>query len=178
MLQVKKLLKSHRVRVTLALVIIGIFVVLSFFLPKEPDPNIGLTNDTSTPTVGLTNPVGALTVNRSVNVKDVRITVTKVEEAGAFSDDRRRTGVYTVRVNMHVQPADKIQSPVAIDYPALARLMLSNGNVISPKLVALPPVVFPQQAKDGFIDFPVATQVPLSSLTLHLGSETSVAFTP
>ena len=58
MSQVKNLLKSRRVRVTLALLVIAIAVVLSFFGPKEPDPNIGLTTDPVTPTIGITNPVG------------------------------------------------------------------------------------------------------------------------
>jgi hypothetical protein len=156
MSQVKNLLKSRRVRVALALLAIAIAVVLSFFAPKEPDPNIGLTTDPVTPTIGITNPAGTLAVNRSVDFREVSLTVTKVEEAGAFSDDRKPVGAYTVRVQVH--------------------LRLPNGQIISPKLISLPPVVFPKQANDGYFDFPVSTQVPLSSLMLRLGSDTSVAF--
>ena len=176
MSQVKSLLKSPRVRVTLALVIIAIAAVLSFFGPKEPDPNIALTTDSVTPTVGITNPVGTLAVNRSVDFRDVHLTVTKVQEAGAFSDDPKRAGTYTVRVQVHVQPGDTVQSPVGIDYASLVHLRLPNGQIISPKLINLPPVVFPKQANDGYFDFPVTTQVPLSSLMLSLGSDTRVAF--
>jgi len=174
--QVKNLLKSRRVRVTLALLAIAIAVVLSFFGPKEPDPNIALTTDSVTPTIGITNPVGTLAVNRSVDFRDVHLTVTKVQEAGAFSDDPKRAGTYTVRVQVHVQPGDTVQSPVGIDYVSLVRLALSNGQIISPKLINLPPVVLPRQPNDGYFDFPVTAQVPLSSLTLRLGSDTSVAF--
>ena len=157
--QVKNLLKSRRVRVTLALLAIAIAVVLSFFGPKEPDPNIALTTDSVTPTIGITNPVGTLAVNHSVDFRDVHLTVTKVQEAGAFSDD-----------------PNAVQSPVGIDYVSLVRLALSNGQIISPKLINLPPVVLPRQPNDGYFDFPVTAQVPLSSLTLRLGSDTSVAF--
>jgi len=173
---VKRLLKIPAVRVILAIAFISIAVVLSFFLPKEQDPNIGLTTDTVPPTVGITNPIGSIVVNRSVVYKDITIMVTKAEEAGAFSDDRKRAGTYTVRVHVHVQPGDTIQSPVGVDFASLVLLVLPDGQVISPKLVTTLPIVFPKQAKDGFFDFPVPTQESLSSLTLRVGSEASVAF--
>ncbi len=173
---VKSLLKIPAVRVVLAIAFIAIAVILSFFLPKEQDPNIGLTTDTVPPTVGITRPVGSIMVNRSVVYRDITIMVTKAEEAGAFSDDRKPAGAYTVRVRVHVQPGDTIQSPVGIDYASLVRLVLPGGQVISPKLVTILPIVFPKQAKDGFFDFPVPTQESLSSLTLRVGSDTSVAF--
>ena len=176
MSQVKKMLKSPRIRGTLALVIIGIFVVLSIFLPKEPDPNIGLTTDTVTPTVGVTNPVATLMVNRSVEFRDVRLTVMKVEEASAFSDDRKPAGAYTIRVYVHMQPNDTLQSPYNIDYASFVHLILPDGQVVSPKLISLLPVVLPKQPKDGFFDFPAATRVPLSLLTLRFGSNISVVF--
>ena len=176
MSQVKKLLKSRRVRITLALLAIAIAVVLSFFAPKEPDPNIGLTTDPVTPTIGITNPIGTLALNRSVDFKEVHLTITKVEEAGAFSDDPRRAGSYTVRVHVHLQASNEVQSPIGIDYASLVHLRLPNGQMISPKLINLPPVVFPKQVDDGYFDFPVTTQVSLSSLMLRLGNDTSVAF--
>ena len=176
MSQVKKLLKSRRVRITLALLAIAIAVVLSFFAPKEPDPNIGLTTDPVTPTIGITNPIGTLALNRSVDFKEVHLTSTKVEEAGAFSDDPRRAGSYTVRVHVHLQASNEVQSPIGIDYASLVHLRLPNGQMISPKLINLPPVVFPKQVNDGYFDFPVTTRVALPSLMLRLGSDTSVAF--
>ena len=173
---VKRLLKIPAVRVILAIAFISIAVVLSFFLPKEQDPNIGLTTDTVPPTVGITNPIGSIMVNRSVVYKDITIMVTKAEEAGAFSDDHKRAGTYTVRVHVHVQPGDTIQSPVGVDFASLVLLVLPDGQVISPKLVTTLPIVFPKQAKDGFFDFPVPAQESLSSLTLRVGSDASVAF--
>jgi hypothetical protein len=173
---VKKLLKIPAVRVISAIAFISIAVVLSFFLPKEQDPNIGLTTDSVPPTVGITRPVGSILVNHSVIYKDITIMVTKAEEAGAFSDDRKRAGIYTIRVSVHVVPGNTIQSPVGIDFASLVRLVLPDGQVISPKLVTVLPIVFPKQAKDGFFDFPVSTQESLSSLTLRVGGDTWVAF--
>jgi len=176
MSKVKSLLKITAVRVILAIVFIAIAVVVSFSLPKDQDPNIGLINDPAPPTVGVTRPVGSIVVNRSAVYRNITIMVTKVEEAGAFSDDRKRAGLYTVRVSVHVQPGNTIQTPVGIEFASLARLVLPNGQVISPKLVTVLPVVFPKQAQDGFFDFAVSSQVPLSPLVLQVGTDSSVAF--
>ncbi|TMD68294.1 MAG: hypothetical protein E6I91_04800 [Chloroflexi bacterium] len=176
MSKVRSLLKISAVKVILAIVFIAIAVVVSFSLPKEQDPNIGLTNDPATATVGVTRPVGSMIVNRSVVYRDITIMVTKVEEAGAFSDDRKRAGLFTVRVSVHVQPGDTIQTPVGIEFATLVRLVLPNGQVISPKLATVLPIVFPKQAKDGFFDFAVPSQVPLSPLVLQVGTASSVAF--
>jgi len=176
MTTLKRMLKIPRVRVILALVAIGLVTVIAFFAPKEPDPNIGLNNDPAAPTIGITNPVGSLTVNRSLTYNNVQFTVTQTQEAGAFSDDRKRTGMYTVRVQVHVQPGKQVQSPVGIDFASLVHLILPNGQSVSPKLVNLSPVVLPQQSSDGYFDFPVSTQISLSTLTLTMGSSASVSF--
>src|SRR5205807_10630382 len=106
----------------------------------------------------------------------ITIVVTKVEETGAFSDDRKRAGLDAVRVSVHVQPCNTIQTPVRIEFPNLARLVLPTGQVISPKLVTVLPIVFPKQAQDGYFDFAVSSQVPLSPLVLQVGTDSSVAF--
>jgi hypothetical protein len=176
MLHIKSLFKSSRARVTLALVVIGIAVIVSFFLPKETDPNIGLTSDNVTPTVGITHPVSTLSVNRGTNFRNIHLTVTHVEEAGAFSDDLKPDGTYTVRVHVYMQPGVSIQSPQGINYASLIRLVLPDGEQIPPKLIAVPPVVFPGQANNGYFDFPVAARTPLATLTLSLGEGSAVVF--
>lgn len=177
MTYVKNLLKSHRVRVTLALVAIAIAVVLSFLAPiKEQDPNIGLIADPPTPTASMKNLVGTLTVNRSIDFRDLHLTVTKVEEAGAFSDDNKRAGMYTVRVLMHIQPGAAVQSPVGVDFVSLVRLVLPGGQTVAPKLTSLLAVVLPGQPEDGYFDFPMSAQISLSSLALRLGKDSEVAF--
>jgi hypothetical protein len=56
------------------------------------------------------------------------------------------------------------------------RLLTPDGQVIAPKLVSIAPLVLPNQSQNGYIDFPVNTQVDLSLLMLRLGSGAMVAF--
>ena len=177
MSNIKNWLKSSRVRTTLALVVIGLAVIVVLLGgSREADPNIGLGADPETPTVGITNPVATLTVNRDLVYQHVSMTVTTVQEASAFSDDRKRNGTYTVRVQVHVQPGNEIQSPQGLNYLALVRLVLPNGEVIVPKLISILPLIVPQQAQDGYFDFPLTTTVALSSLTLRVGNAQAIAF--
>src|SRR5450755_4449287 len=178
MSKIKSLLKSPRVRTILALVVIGLAVIVVLLGgSREADPNIGLGADPETPTVGITNAVAALTVNRSLVYQQVTITVTTVQEAGAFSDDRKQDGAYTVRVQVHVQPGNEIQSPQGFNYLALVRLILPNGEEIAPKLISVLPLIVPQQPNDGYFDFPLPTTVDLSSLMLRVGTANAIAFT-
>ena len=173
---IKKMFQSHRARVTLALIVIGIAVVVAFFVPKESDPTVF--DGFITPTVSITNSAGTLTVNKSITYSNVQITVMQVQEATAFSDDQKRAGTYTVRVNVHIVPSNNVHSSVGIAFASVVRLVLSNGQEIAPKLVNAATVIFPQQPEDGYFDFPVSSQMPLSSLTLKVGSDSLVAFNP
>lgn len=173
-IQIRKWLKSPRVRTGLGIAIIAIMVIFTFlFAPKEDDPNVGLINDPTTPTVGITHLLATQTVNRSVEVQGVKMTVTHAQEATAFSDDRKRGGNYIVRVSM--QTVNGGQNTIGVRYDSIARLLLPDGEMIAPKLVNLSPVELPQQQQEGYIDFALANQVDLSSLTLRLDNET-IAF--
>src|ERR1700680_3809960 len=166
---------SHRAKVIIALVIIGIAVVFAFFAPSEGDSN-NITADTIPATLTVTNLVASMTVNRGADYNHVNITVAKVLQASKFSDDRKRSGVYTIRVNLAAQTDKGQQSPVGIDYAIIARLQLANGQLIAPKLVTMSPNVLPNQTFTGFIDFPVDAPVTLTNLTLQLGSSSPVPF--
>ena len=167
---------SPRARVVIALAIIGLSVVLSFILPGGHEDASNVTGDTGPSNAAVTNFVSTLTVNRSVDFNHVHFTVTSVTQAAAFSDDLRRGGKYTVRVELQARSVNGNQAPVGIDYPALARLLTPDGQVIAPKLVEIAPLVLPNQSQSGYIDFPVNTQVDLSLLMLRLGSGAMVAF--
>jgi hypothetical protein len=166
---------SHRTKVIIALVVIGMAVVFAFFAPPEGDSN-NITADTIPATLTVTNLVGSMTVNRGADYNRVHITVANVQQASKFSDDRKRSGVYTIRVNLTAQTDKGQQSPVGIDYAAIARLQLADGQLIAPKLVNMSPNVLPDRTFTGFIDFPVAAPVNLSNLILRLGSSSSVSF--
>ncbi|MGH2495457.1 MAG: hypothetical protein ACRDIV_12205 [Ktedonobacteraceae bacterium] len=166
---------SHRAKVIIALVIIGIAVVFAFFAPPEGDSD-NITGDTVPSTLTVTNLIGSMTVNRGADYNHIHITVASVQQASKFSDDHKHAGAYTIRVALSVQSDKGQQSPVGIDYAAVARLQLANGQRIAPKLVNMSPNVLPNQTYTGFIDFPVDSPVTLSGLTLQLGSSSPVPF--
>ena len=166
---------SHRTKVIIALVIIGIGVVLAFFAPPEGDSN-NITADNIPGTLTVTNLVSSLTVNRGADYDHVHITVADVQQASKFSDDHKRSGVYTIRVHLTARADKGQQAPVGIDYAAIVRLQLANGQLIASKLANMSPNVLPEQTYNGFVDFPVDTTVNLATLTLRLGSGLPVPF--
>jgi hypothetical protein len=167
---------SPRARVIVALVTIALLVIIVvFFFPRERDSTIVI-GDTVGPTVTATNFVGTLAVNRSFDYNNVHYTVARVSQASAFSDDHKPAGIYTVRVVMQASSDSSLQNPIGINYPSLVRLVLPDGQSISPKLVSLAPLFLPGGSQSGFFDFPVNTQVVLSTLMLKMGNETTVAF--
>ncbi len=149
--------------------------MLAFFAPPEGDSS-NITADTIPATLTVTNLVASMAVNRGADYNQVHITVTTVQQASKFSDDRKRAGVYTIRVRLIAQTVTGQQSPAGIDYATIARLQLANGQLIAPKLVNMSPSILPNRTYSGFIDFPVDASVTLSSLALRLGSGSSVPF--
>ena len=167
---------SHRAKVIIALVVIGMGVVFAiFFAPPEGDSN-NITADNIPGTLTVTNLVSSISVNRGADYNHVRITVAGVQQAGKFSDDHKRSGAYTIRVHLTARADAGQQSPVGLNYAAIARLQLASGQLVAPKLVNMSPNVLPGQTYTGFIDFPTDTPVNLSGLALQLGSSSSVSF--
>ena len=167
---------TPRARVILALAIIALLVIIVVFLfPRERDSTIVI-GDTVGPTVTATNFVGTLVVNRSFDYNNVHYTIARVSQASAFSDDHKPAGKYTVRVDMLAHSDSSLQNPIGINYPSLVRLVLPDGQSISPKLVSLAPLFLPGGSQSGFFDFPLNSRVELSTLVLKMGNETSVAF--
>ena len=172
----KRINLSPRARVILPLAAVALLVlIVVVFFPRERDSTIVI-GDTVGPTVTATNFVGTLVVNRSFDYNNVRYTVARVTQASAFSDDHKPAGIYTVRVDMLAHSDSSLQNPIGINYPSLVRLVLPDGQSISPKLVSLAPLFLPGGSQSGFFDFPVNSQVELSTLALKMGNETTVAF--
>lgn len=166
---------SPRARVILALTGIALMVIIVvFFFPRERDSTI-VVGDTVGPTVTATNFIGTLAVNRSFDYNNVHYTVARVTQASAFSDDHKPQGVYTIRIDIVAHSDSSLQSPIGINYPSLVRLVLPDGQSISPKLVSLAPLFLPGGSQNGFFDFPVNSQLELSTLVLKMGDQTSVA---
>ena len=172
----KRVNLSPRARVIAALATIALLVIIVvFFFPRERDSTIVI-GDTVGPTVTASNFVGTLVVNRSFDYNNVHYTVARVTQASAFSDDHKPAGVYTVRIDVQASSDSSLQRPIGINYPSLVRLVLPDGQSISPKLVSLAPLFLPGGSQSGFFDFPVNTQVVLSTLALKMGNETTIAF--
>lgn len=165
---------SPRMRTVIAIAVIAIAVVLAFHGPSEGESDNVTGDPAFVPTVGITNKVDSVSLNKSVTVQGVRLTVSQVVEATKFSNDRKRAGVYTVRVMMNAR--NDSSSPIGVQYNTLMRLVLPNGQEIMPKYISVLPMALPRQTLSGFVDFPLASQVPLSSLTLHFGNEASMSF--
>ena len=172
----KRFNSSPRARLIAALTGIALMVIIVvFFFPRERDSTIVI-GDTVGPTVTATNFVGTFAVNRSFDYNNVHYTVARVTQASAFSDDHKPAGVYTVRVDIQASSDSSLQNPIGINYPSIVRLVLPDGQSISPKLVSLAPLFLPGGSQIGYFDFPVNTQVVLSNLVLKMGNETTVAF--
>ncbi len=164
---------SPRMRTLLAIAVIAVAVVLAFRGPKEGESDNASGDPAFVPTVGITNMVDSLTINKNVEVKGLHLTVSQATEAAKFSDDRKLAGTYTVRVMMHTKNTSS--QPAGVQFDSYLRLVLANGQVISPKYISLLPLTLPNSTRDGYADFPVATKVPLSSLTLRFGSDATMS---
>ena len=161
---------SGRTKTIIALVVIALAVVAAFFAPPEGDSN-NITGDPppGTPTVTITNPVGSMSVHHAFTVQGVHFAVTQVQEAQKFSDDRQRGGNYVVRVWL---TAHNPQQQVAgVKYESLVRLQLADGMQVAPKYISLAPSFLPGSSQQGYFDFPVPTTEPLTSLSLHFGTQ-------
>ncbi len=164
---------SPRMRTLLAIAVIAVAVVFAFRGPSEGESDNVTGDPAFVPTVGITNMVDSLVVNKNVDVKGLHLTVSQATEATKFSDDRKRAGTYTVRVMMHTKNTSS--QPAGIQFDSYLRLVLANGQVISPKYISLLPVTLPNSTRDGYADFPVSSKVPLSSLTLRFGSDATMS---
>ena len=163
---------SPRMRTVIAIAVIAVAVVLAFHGPSEGESDNATGDPAFVPTVGITNMVDSLAVNKSVDVKGLHLTVSQATEAKNFSDDRKRAGTYTVRVMMHTK--NNGSQPVGVQFDGYLRLVMANGQVIVPKYISLVPVTLPNSTREGYADFPLASQIPLSSLTLHFGNDATM----
>lgn len=165
------------VKRTLALIILAMLVVLVLFMLYSHLPRAnGITtaSDFITPSPVLTHPVGTLNLNRSVDYNGLHITVLQVQEAAMFSDDKKHNGPYIVRIYIKVMNAGS--AAINTDYFSAFHVLLPSGQSLGPQTVAIPPTSLPNDPQNGFLDFPLSTQVDMSSLVLRLGNETTVSF--
>lgn len=164
-------------RTLLGLTIIALVTVIGVIYGPHYDDTNTTTGDAPPPTVTITGLAGSLNVNRSMIYKGVTITVTSVAQARSFSDDGKSQYAHTkyvLRVYLHVQAPKEQHGALGIDYPNLARLVLSDGTQLRSGMTQISPDTLPGEDQTGFMDFWINTQQNLSSLTFTLGGNVIV----
>ena len=108
-------------------------------------------------------------VERHGMYEELSYTVLNAQYATSFPNDTIQTGPALVRVN--VQVANKSTDQVSVIYYDVARLIVPGVvKPVPPTNVNLATSPKPGSTSVGWIDFPVAKGVKLSSLKLQLGS--------
>jgi hypothetical protein len=113
-------------------------------------------------------PVTTFNVQRTAMYAGLDITVTSVQYASSFADDSIHSSQGIVRLNMIA--TNKSPDHINVIYYDVARLLMPKRNPIAPTNANLSVDPAPNTSASGWIDFPVSSAVPLSSLKLQLGS--------
>jgi hypothetical protein len=165
-------------RTTLGIIIIALIVLMGAIYGPHYDTDNTTTGDSPPPTVTVTGQTSMLNVNRSLIYQGVTISVTNVVQAQSFSDDGKSQYAHTryvLRVYLHVQAPKNQRGALGLNYPASARLLLSDGTAVSSNLAQISPDILPGQDENGFLDFWVKTPLNLSELAFALNGDT-IAF--
>lgn len=113
-------------------------------------------------------PVTTINVHRTAMYAGLDFTVSSVQYASSFADDSIHASQGIVRLN--IIAANKSPDHINVIYYDIARLLVAKGSPIAPTNVNLSVDPAPNTSASGWIDFPVSSAVPLSSLKLQLGS--------
>lgn len=163
---------THKQKIWLAIIIIGLGVVSAFFAPPEGDSDNVTGDPASVPTTVVTGQVASQTLNHQVTLQGLRITVTGASIAQKFSDDKQPGGNYTLRIEVFVKNASS--QPIGYPYAQTARLVSSDGALLRSKYISVKPDAMPGSTQTGWIDFPLQQPAPLSTFTLMLDNHTAI----
>lgn len=162
-------------RTALGILVIAFVVFIGVVYGPHYDTDNTTTGDTQDATVTINGLARTLTVNRSLNYRDVKISVTNVELAQSFSDDGKSQyghKKYVLRVNLRVQALRGQQGPLGLDFARLGSLILSDGSQVHANLAQISPDILPGQDTTGFLDFWVNSPYDLSQLGFDLAGQT------
>ncbi|HEY5003687.1 MAG TPA: hypothetical protein VII61_11075 [Ktedonobacteraceae bacterium] len=163
-------------RTTLVVLVVAIIAVIALFMVYSQFPSAnpaqGTFNDFTTPIATPNNLVSSVTVDRSVTVSGLQLTITRAQQAGSFSDARKHTGRYTVRV--YLQTHNPGQDPIDVDFIHRIHLLLPGGQVVAPQVLAIVPLTMPKASQTGFIDFPLQNIVQLENVMIRFDTNTTV----
>lgn len=155
---------TPRVRIALGAAIILLITILAvLYAPPEGESN-NVSGDLplGTPTIIVLNQRDSVAINRAIEFKGVHIAIKDAILATKFSDDHKRNGTYTLRIDANA--INKSNSVVGIAYESLVYLVMPSGEKMPTKLISIKADALPGQLQSGFFDFPLSAPVSLSDL--------------
>jgi hypothetical protein len=152
-----------------ALIILVITILVLKYAPSQGHSS-NVTGDLpSTPTVSTVDQLSELPIEQAVDLGGIRVAVKRAVLASNFSDDRKRIGVYTLRVLVDTQNSTK--DVLGYSFNANVHLILPDGQVVPTKLISVSASLLPQQKESGFFDFPLQQPLELEQLKLQFSRD-------
>lgn len=148
-----------------ALLILGLLLLGSFsYVTWNWLRNLSIFTPSNAPQPSITT----LNIHRTVTYADLTITVVNAQYAASFSDDEVHAGPAVVRLNMQV--SNKTSAAISVVYYEIAHLLIPKQASIAPTNVQLATTYSPGATAAGWMDFPIARNLQLSTFQLQLGS--------
>jgi hypothetical protein len=163
-------------RTWLALIVIAIMVVGAFYAPSEGDSDNVMGDPAYVPTVVATDLIASTPLNHQLTYHGLQYTIIDAKIARKFSDDRKATGNYALRVDVFVKNVS--QSVIGVNYADQVRLLDGHGNAIMTEFISIKPTSVPGSTQTGSFDFPLAQPAPLSSFSLQLDNGVVIPLRP
>jgi hypothetical protein len=123
-----------------------------------------------TPTVGIQGQVEVLPLQQKVELNGLEITIMQATLAEKFSDDRKRTNGYVLRVDLSI--ANPSDTPLGIKLADVAQLITADGKHIDFQRSSVMPAAMPRGVQTGYLDFPVGEKMPLGTFSLRIDTHT------
>jgi len=153
------------------LIILVITIIAVLYAPPEGEAN-NVTGDLpQTPTVVTVNQISDISMQQSIDLAGLHVSITRAMLASHFSDDRKRAGTYTLRVLIDTH--NTTSNPVGYPFDVNVHLILPDGQTVPTKLISIMAASLPQQAQNGYLDFPLQQPVALDQLKLQFANDNS-----
>jgi hypothetical protein len=162
----KRFYLTPKQRTLLALIVIAIMVVCAFYAPPEGDSDNVMGDQAYVPTVVATNLIASTQLNHHLTYHGLQYTIIDAKLAQKFSDDRKATGNYALRVDVFVKNVS--QNVIGVNYASQVRLLDGHGGAIMTEFISIKPTSVPGSTQTGSFDFSLAQPAPLSSFSLQL----------
>jgi hypothetical protein len=147
-----------------AVVLIVVSSIAGYWLQNANLPTAASVINPTATTVLVTT----LNVGRTAPYAGLDMTVVNAQYATSFDDDNIQSGAAIVRLNMQI--ANHTTGQISVVYYMIAHLIAPHMDALAPTNVLLSTGPKPGKSESGWIDFSVAKNVPLNTLSLQFGS--------